>query len=244
MLNYLNNYNDIILIFRYYLALVIAPQHMQCSQRAPPTAPSEKRLRLLILMLFAPFCLFICFKVIYTIIIGDTLIEQPFRRMKFFIALSARSAIPAIFYVLLPTVSGPVRLYLWCATCQKSVTENVFFLMFRPRNKSSAFASGENEEEKWSKRRMEIYEPYLLLFRECFHIRYPHIKSSPPSLRFLIPHTKGRARNDKKEMAELTESRLNKISCSTCLASLMCLQSYRIKACSVYANGMKRTSPL
>lgn len=25
---------------------------------------------------------------------------------------------------------------------------------------------------------MEIYEPYLLLFRECFHIRYPRIKSS------------------------------------------------------------------
>lgn len=26
--------------------------------------------------------------------------------------------------------------------------------------------------------RMEIYEIYLLLFRECFHIRYPNIKSS------------------------------------------------------------------
>lgn len=28
------------------------------------------------------------------------------------------------------------------------------------------------------KGRMKIYEVYLLLFRKCFHIRYPHIKSS------------------------------------------------------------------
>lgn len=88
---------------------------------------------------------------------------------------------------------------------------NVFFLMFRPQNKSSAFASGENEEEKWSKRRMEIYEPYLLLFRECFHIRYPHIKSSPPSLRFLIPTLREGRGMIKKEMPKLTETRLSGI---------------------------------
>lgn len=79
-------------------------------------------------------------------------------------------------------ISGPVRLYLWCATCRKSLTKNIFFLTLRPRNKYKKLSiferSGENEEEKWSKRRMEIYEPYLLLFRECFHIRYPRIKSS------------------------------------------------------------------